>query len=63
VANNDELSLNKLDQVSGGSLGDVSTMQMRLQMYMDRSQKVMSTLSNILKKISDTSIGIVQNLK
>ena len=36
---------------------------LRLQMTMDRMSKMMSTLSNILKKISDTSSGIVQNLK
>ena len=36
---------------------------LRLQMAMDRRSKMMSTLSNILKKISDTASGITQNLK
>jgi Spy/CpxP family protein refolding chaperone len=35
----------------------------RLQMAMDRMSKMMETLSNILKKVSDTDSGIVQNLK
>jgi hypothetical protein len=30
---------------------------------MDRMSKMMSTLSNLMKKISDTSSAIVQNLK
>ena len=36
---------------------------LRLQMAMDRMSKMMSTLSNLLKKISDTSTSITQNLK
>lgn len=36
---------------------------LRLQMAMDRMSKMMSTLSNILKKVSDTDQSIVQNLK
>lgn len=36
---------------------------LRLQMAMDRHSKFMSTLSNLLKKMSETSSGIVQNLK
>jgi len=36
---------------------------LRLQMALDRLSKMMSTLSNILKKISDTADAIVQNLK
>jgi len=36
---------------------------LRLQMLMDRRSKIMSTLSNILKKISTTQDMIVQNLK
>jgi hypothetical protein len=39
------------------------TESLRLQMAMDRMSKMMSTLSNILKKISDTSDAIVQNIK
>lgn len=37
--------------------------QLRLQMAMDRLAKMMSTLSNLLKKISDTAAAITQNLK
>ena len=36
---------------------------LRLQMAMDRRSKLLETLSNILKKISDTESGIVANLK
>ncbi len=36
---------------------------LRLQMMMDRLSKLMSTLSNVLKKCADTSSQIVQNLK
>jgi hypothetical protein len=36
---------------------------LRLQMAMDRLSKLMSTLSNILKKISDTAGSIIQNIK
>lgn len=49
----------KLDSMS--EMGEMESL--RLQMAMDRMSKLMSTLSNLLKKISDTSSGIVQNLK
>ena len=49
----------ELDSLS--ELGE--TESLRLQMAMDRMSKAMSTLSNILKKISDTSGQITQNLK
>ena len=39
------------------------TESLRLQIAMDRLSKMMSTLSNMLKKISDTSQSITQNLK
>ena len=43
---------------------DLSEMdQLRLQMAMDRLAKMMSTLSNILKKMADTASQITQNLK
>jgi hypothetical protein len=46
------------------SLSELSEMdQLRLQMAMDRLSKMMSTLSNILKKLSDTASQITQNLK
>lgn len=35
----------------------------RLQMIMDRQSKLITALSNILKKISDTASSITQNLK
>lgn len=37
--------------------------KLRLQMAMDRVSKMMSVLSNLLKKISDTASTISQNLK
>jgi hypothetical protein len=46
------------------SLGEISEMEsLRLQMAMDRLSKLMSTLSNLLKKMPDTSQAIVSNLK
>jgi hypothetical protein len=36
---------------------------LRLQMAMDRMSKMMSTLSNLLKKTSETDQGIAQNTK
>jgi len=50
---------NDLDSMS--ELGE--TESPRLQMAMDRLSKLMSTLSNILKKISDTTDSIAANLK
>jgi seryl-tRNA synthetase len=49
----------ELDSLS--ELGE--TESLRLQMAMDRMSKFMSTLSNILKKSSETSGEITQNLK
>lgn len=46
------------------SMNEQSQMnQIRLQMMMDRRSKLMSTLSNIMKKISSTQDTLVQNLK
>ena len=50
---------NKLDSLS--EMGEMESL--RLQMAMDRMSKMMSTLSNILKQMSDTSAAITQNLK
>lgn len=50
---------NKLDSMS--ELGEMEAL--RLQMAMDRLSKFMQTLSNLLKKFSDTGSEIVQNLK
>jgi hypothetical protein len=49
----------ELDSLS--ELGE--TESLRLQMAMDRVSKFMTTLSNILKKASETSAQITQNLK
>lgn len=51
----------KQDLDSMSEMGEMESL--RLQMAMDRMSKMMSTLSNILKKISDTSNQITQNLK
>ena len=50
---------NDIDSMS--EMGE--TESLRLQMAMDRMSKLMSTLSNLLKKISDTANTITQNLK
>lgn len=49
----------QLDSLS--ELGEMESL--RLQMAMDRLSKMMSTLSNVLKKTSDTAAGIMRNLK
>ena len=59
IDNAKETIKNKLDSMS--EMGE--TESLRLQMAMDRMSKMMSTLSNIMKKISDTANQIVQNLK
>jgi hypothetical protein len=48
-----------LDSIS--EMGEMESL--RLQMTMDRMSKMMSTLSNLLKKISCTASRITQNLK
>ena len=54
-------------EVHGGianSLSEIGEMEsLKLQMAMDRLSKMMSTLSNLMKKIADTAEGIIQNLK
>ena len=46
------------------SLAEVSEAEsMRLQVAMDRFSKMMTMLSNLLKKSSDTANSITQNLK
>jgi hypothetical protein len=55
-----------IDEVKAelGSLSELGeTESLRLQMAMDRMSKLMSTLSNILKKASQTSGEITQNIK
>ena len=51
----------KTDLDSVSEMGEMESL--RLQMAMDRFSKMMSTLSNIMKKISDTSQQITQNIK
>jgi hypothetical protein len=51
----------KKDLHSMSEMGEMESL--RLQMVMDQMSKLMSTLSNILKKFSDTSQSIIQNLK
>ena len=47
-----------------GSMSEMDGMEsLRLQMAMDRMSKMMSTLSNILKKMSCTASQITQNMK
>ncbi|MGH6631521.1 MAG: hypothetical protein ACREB3_17470, partial [Burkholderiales bacterium] len=55
----EDLGEKKKDGMS--DLGEMESL--RLQMSMDRLSKLMSTLSNILKKTSDTQQQIIQNLK
>jgi len=50
---------NKLDSLS--ELGEMESI--RLQMAMDRRSKMMATLSNLMKKISETNSSITQNIK
>jgi uncharacterized membrane protein len=57
-ATRDQLE-NRLDSLS--ELGE--TESLRLQMAMDRLSRMMSALSNILKKASDTAQSITENLK
>lgn len=59
IDNAKETVKSKLDSLS--EMGE--TESLRLQMAMDRLSKLMSTLSNVLKKQSETSDGIIQNIK
>jgi hypothetical protein len=57
---------NQIDQLKNDldSMSEMGEMEsLRLQMAMDRMSKMMSTLSNLLKKVSDTSQSITQNIK
>jgi hypothetical protein len=59
IDNAKETVKGKLDSLS--EMGEMESL--RLQMAMDRLSKLMSTLSNLLKKASDTDQGITQNIK
>ena len=55
-----------LDDLKGrlDSLSELGEMEsLRLQMVMDRRAKLLETLSNIMKKLSETANSITQNLK
>jgi predicted nucleotidyltransferase len=60
----DSLHGNSEIKNNSDNLNDMTEMQqLRLQMYMDRRQKAMETISNLMKKIADTESSIIQNLK
>ena len=59
IDNAKEVVKNKLDSLS--EMGEMESL--RLQMAMDRLSKLMSTVSNLLKKSSETASGITQNIK
>lgn len=51
----------KSDLDSMSEMGEMESL--RLQAQMDRTSKMLSTLSNVLKKLSDSAQSITQNLK
>jgi len=56
--------LTALDGIGSGEPNSQSQMtSMVLQEAMDRRSKLVDTLSNLMKKIDDTSGSIVQNMK
>jgi hypothetical protein len=57
----DEVNKMKSDLDQMSEMGEMESL--RLQMAMDRLSKMMATLSNLMKKISDTAQGITQNMK
>lgn len=57
----DSVPVHKNDLDSMSEMGEMESL--RLQMAMDRLSKMMSTLSNLLKKISETAQCITQNIK
>ena len=67
TADYDKATLDSVKERMKGKLDSLSEMgemeSLRLQMAMDRMSKMMSALSNIMKKLSDTSSNITQNLK
>lgn len=58
-----EREIPALDQILKGTAGLDQQNSLRLQMAMDRLSKLMSVLSNLMKKASDTHNAMVQNLK
>jgi hypothetical protein len=64
LTNGDVAQLQQQMQQNLDSLGDMSEMEsLRLQMAMDRRSKFLETLSNVMKKLSDTSSSLISNLK
>jgi hypothetical protein len=70
VVGRDDVTKAKIDSAIDKAKSDLDSMSemgetesLRLQMAMDRMSKMMSTLSNLLKKESDTAEGITANLK
>jgi len=60
----DSLHGNSEIKNNSDNLNDMTEMQqLRLQMYMDRRQKAMETISNLMKKIANTESSIIQNIK
>ena len=51
----------KTDLNSMSEMGEMESL--RLQKAMDRLNKMMSLLSNIMKKMNDTTQSIIQNMK
>ena len=62
IPRDSEISRKEMKSVLGGE-GLSETEMLNLQMTMDRRSKYLSTLSNIMKKISSTQDSIIQNLK
>lgn len=61
---NKELTTVTLDMVTGAGMSDMSEVHfMRLQTVMDNRSKFFQTLSNVMKKIDDTSDPIIQNIR
>lgn len=70
VAGRDDATKAKLDSAKDKAKSDLDSMSemgemesLRLQMSMDRMSQMMSTLSNVMKKVSDTGAAITANLK
>ncbi len=57
----EEIETLQRDLDAGAELSELDSL--RLQIEMDRNSKMMSALSNLLKKLADTNSSIVQNLK
>ena len=58
-----EAAINRWEKALDSMGGISEEMSLKLQMLTDRRQKVITTLSNIMKKLSSTADAIVQNLK